>query len=93
MYNFVVAIAVGYYTSYRHLPFFSHGSSDIALADKTTFDTLIRIRPGYHKIGIPFVELMLQFNWNLVSVSILIDQKRKHDLHMWHRNPKLQFLL
>ena len=63
-------MAIGYYASYHDIPVVSLGCTDIALADKSTFDTLIRIRPDFHKIGVPFMELMMQFNWKLASVSI-----------------------
>ena len=87
----VVAIAIGYYASYWNLPIISHGASDPILSDKKTFDTVVRVRPGYDKIGYAFLEILNHFNWDLITVSdyqvfVLIKNKNiEHTLSFLRR--------
>ena len=64
-------IPVGYYASYENIPIISHGGSDGKLGDKNKFDTLVRIRPGYHKIGSAVVEIMKNYKWKLAMVRTI----------------------
>ena len=61
---------IGYYTSYWNLPMFLHSCVGNLLANKETFDTVVRVGPSFHKQGAAVAELFMAYGWQSAVVLI-----------------------
>ncbi|CAH1775514.1 unnamed protein product [Owenia fusiformis] len=85
------AIVVSHLATFWNFPVFSHASSDPELADKTTFQTLVRVMPPYSKMGKAFVEVFRYFNWT-VGAMMSVDYSGQYSFESYaHRSIQGEF--
>ena len=65
---FSVCVSAGYYLSYWNIPIFPHSCTDDALADKSIYDTLIRVNADLGKMGKVVAYLFKTYEWKRAVV-------------------------
>ena len=77
---FPVTIPIGFTLSYYDIPLISHASNSIAVNDKNTYNTLMRMGFGFKYIGEAFVDVSLKCiivfirpNWFLHKIAQVAD--------------------
>lgn len=63
-----VCTSVGYLTSFWDIPMFPEFCSDASMDNKTIYNTMIRIGGSWAGLGTAFVQMMLTYGWQHVTL-------------------------
>ena len=61
-------MTVAYYLSYFNVPIFPESSIGAGLANKETYNTVVRIKPSYSKMASAIVEIFHHYAWTTTAM-------------------------